>query len=137
MALAWKASWVHALAGSNPASSAAVTRGNTARSNLEIRPVGVWSQLGQVGLIRCPNEAAYSCSISRGRKRAIAASRRRSLPTLALCAQVVGRSACRSTQAEVAAWIRRAMERFRPVVKVARSGHRSRSATAVMLSWLV
>jgi hypothetical protein len=28
MALAWKASWVHALAGSNPASSAALTSGN-------------------------------------------------------------------------------------------------------------
>ena len=32
MALAWKAGWVQALAGSNPASSAALTRGNSVRT---------------------------------------------------------------------------------------------------------
>jgi hypothetical protein len=38
MALAWKAGWVHALAGSNPASSATPTRGNASHYDLDLFP---------------------------------------------------------------------------------------------------
>src|SRR5512132_674092 len=45
MALAWKAGWVHALAGSNPASSATPTRGNA-----EVDPSGRRSRPGIVSI---------------------------------------------------------------------------------------
>src|SRR4249919_3816895 len=53
MALAWKAGWVNALAGSNPASSAAPTRGNAEAdpSGRRSRPgiVSIFVSIGIVG----------------------------------------------------------------------------------------
>jgi hypothetical protein len=67
MALAWKAGWVQALAGSNPASSATPTRGNASHpDSCPLPSVGPGLSFGLswfgVGLFRYPDEAAYSGS---------------------------------------------------------------------------
>jgi hypothetical protein len=67
MALAWKAGWVQALAGSNPASSATPTRGNASHPDSYPLPsVGPGLSFGLswfgVGPFRYPDEAAYPVS---------------------------------------------------------------------------
>src|SRR5215208_4176038 len=64
MALAWKAGWVHALAGSNPASSATPTRGNASHpDSCPLPSVDPGRSFGLswfgLGLFGYPDEAAY------------------------------------------------------------------------------
>ena len=60
----WKAGWVHALAGSNPASSATPTRGNASHpDSCPLPSVDPGRSFGLswfgLGLFRYPDEAAY------------------------------------------------------------------------------
>ena len=66
MALAWKASWVHALTGSNPVSSATLT-GATLKRTLPAGAgdLGIVVAMGIVGLSRVGPEPTYRTSCAR------------------------------------------------------------------------
>src|SRR4051812_1444810 len=89
MALAWKAGWVHALAGSNPASSATLTRCNAAEPTAPVSTAGaVVSVLVSVGIPRPlllgpqePSDLGRHHVPDRVRRMLLAGSHRRARPT--------------------------------------------------------